>query len=133
MELVLEGWLEHDRDGNIALKREKDWCADSISESIMSELGYRTTERGLGGKELVIKDANIQIWYSDVKCTLEEAQMNLDSYMETGELFTNGDNVGYSEYTITGFSVNEFTIGGHDLTEELDDHLGQYVIFRLEC
>ena len=41
-------------------------------------------------------------------------------------------NVGYSEYTITGYNLEEFTIGGHNLSYELESHLGEYCWIVIE-
>ena len=38
----------------------------------------------------------------------------------------------YSEYTGYLWTNEEFTIGGHDLIEELYDHLGKYAILEID-
>lgn len=35
--------------------------------------------------------------------------------------------VGYSEWTITGYDLEECTLGGHDLNSILLSHSGEYV------
>lgn len=56
-------------------------------------------------------------------------QNRKDTY--TGNLLTSGHYIGYSEWTITGFDLDSFVLGGHDLKKELENHLGQYVHFIL--
>lgn len=124
MELILHGYLTRDGDGNIAIAGK---IRESISELIMNYFSYENIDEDLGGKRTTIPNANLRIWFSDEPCTLEEAQMNFDCYMETGDLFTHGYYVGYSEWTITGFEIDTLTLGGHDLNRELEDHIGQYI------
>lgn len=93
----------------------------------MDYFKYTEVEEGLGKKITTIENANLRCWFSDTECTLEEAQMNFESYMVTGNLITQGNYIGYSEWTITGFEVENLIIGGHDLEKELKDHTGQYI------
>ena len=57
--------------------------------------------------------------------------MNFESYVVTGNLLTQGHYVGYSEYTITGFNVDDLIICGHNLDYELKQHIGKYIHFIL--
>lgn len=41
--------------------------------------------------------------------------------------------VGYSEYTITGYDVEKCTIGGHNLSNILCNHIGEYVNIVVEA
>jgi len=130
MELQLQGWLEISCDYEIGIsktKSENDYAHDNISELIMNYFGYEETDEGLGTKRTFIPNAHLSCWFSDEQCTLEEAQMNFESYLVTGELLTAGHYVGYSEWTITGFDLDYFIIGGHDLSKELKQHRGQYI------
>lgn len=127
MELILQGWIGRNGEGNLGLAKEIDNYYEPIAESIMNYFNYTYLNRGLGEKITMIPNANLRCWFSDEKCTLEEAQMNFDSYMFTGNLLTQGQYTGYSEWTITGFYIDELVIGGHDLKEEFDSHIGQYM------
>ena len=132
MELILQGWLWLDSDSNIGISQEriKENHSDlysSIATEIMDYFKYTEVEEGLGKKITTIENANLRCWFSDTECTLEEAQMNFESYMVTGNLITQGNYIGYSEWTITGFEVENLIIGGHDLEKELKDHTGQYI------
>ena len=53
--------------------------------------------------------------------------MNFDSYILTGNLLTQGHYTGYSEWTITGFYIDEFVIRADDLKTKLKEHIGQYI------
>lgn len=135
MELILQGWLGYDSDSNIGISQKKiedfNYLYSSLAEEIMDYFNYKQVDEELGKKITTIKNANLRCWFSDTECTLEEAQMNFESYMATGNLLTQGHYVGYSEWTITGFEVDKLIIGGHDLEKELKDHTGQYIHFIL--
>ena len=127
MELILQGWIGRNSEGNLGLAEEIDDYYKPITESIMNYFNYAYINRGLGEKITMISNANLCCWFSDEKCTLEEAQMNFDSYMLTGNLLSQGHYTGYSEWTITGFYIDVIVIGGHDLKEEFGSHVGQYI------
>ena len=131
MELILQGWLGYDEEHNLGIsqKRVEDhsWQYSSLAEEIMDYFNYMKVDEGLGRKITTIENANLRCWFSDEVCTLEEAQMNFDSYMLTGNLLTQGHYTGYSEWTITGFHIDVLVIGGHDLKEEFGSHVGQYI------
>ena len=131
MELILQGWIGCNSEGNLGLAEEIDDYYESIAESIMDYFNYTKLNRGLGEKITMIPNANLRCWFSDEKCTLEEAQMNFDSYILTGNLLTQWHYTGYSEWTITGFNIDDLIIGGHDLETELKEHIGQYIHFIL--
>ena len=120
--------------GNIGLKNSRNdysWNCESLSCLIMNYFDYMRIDEGLGRKITIIANAHLSIWFSDEECTLEEAQMNLESYMVTGNLLTQGHYVRYFEYTIEGFNVDDLIIGGHNLDYELKQHIGQYIHFIL--
>lgn len=136
MELVLQGWLGYDSIYNLEISQKKpeefdSWQYSSLAEEIMDYFNYMYDDRGLGRKITTIENANLRCWFSDNVCTLEEAQMNFESYMVTGNLLTQGHYIGYSEWTIEGFNIDDLIIGGHDLETELKEHIGQYIHFIL--
>ena len=136
MELVLQGWLGYDSIYNLRISPQKpeefdSWQYSSLAEEIMDYFNYMYDDRGLGRKITTIENANLRCWFSDNVCTLEEAQMNFESYMVTGNLLTQGHYIGYSEWTIEGFNIDDLIIGGHDLETELKEHIGQYIHFIL--
>ena len=136
MELVLQGWLGYDSIYNLGISQKKpeefdSWQYSSLAEESMDYFNYMYDDRGLGRKITTIENANLRCWFSDNVCTLEEAQMNFESYMVTGNLLTQGHYIGYSEWTIEGFNIDDLIIGGHDLETELKEHIGQYIHFIL--
>lgn len=90
------------------------------------------TEEGLGTESLMVPHCAIRVYFTDIECSIEEAQTEFLNLMYVGNYFSKGYNVGYSEYTITGFHVDTLTIGGHDLLKELKSHNGQYINMIIE-
>ncbi len=140
-ELYLKGYLCNDYDGIIALTDDKEsyssWGKKSIIDSIESfacEHGMTGEHhKGLGGRRAIIDDCNMRIWFTDTECELEEAMMSFDNLMYGGDIQTKVTRVGYSEYTITGLDLDEFSIGGHDLASEFGSHYGEYCHILIEC
>jgi hypothetical protein len=137
--LYIEGWVTKDDDRMIAVKENKDdvdWMADSLPKEIerfAHDNGrVRDVKRGLGGTKAYIFDSNIYIYFTNEKSTFEEAQESL-IYELYGDVETDIRLCGYSEYTITGYSLEDFSIGGHDLEQEISNHIGEYMHFVLEC
>lgn len=140
-ELHLKGYLCDDCDGIIALSYKRDddrwsFSRNSIIDSIIcfaEEYGMVGSHRnGLGGTRAFIDDCNLKVWFTDTECELEEAMMSLDNLMYGGDIQTKITKVGYSEYTITGLDLNEFSIGGHDLRTEFSSHYGEYCHIIIE-
>ena len=142
--LHLKGYLGTDYDGIIALSDAGDekytyWgvAGTSITESIESFASGNGMvgehNKGLGGIKTYIDDCNLRAYFTDKECELEEAMMALDVLMYGGDIKTRVDRVGYSEWTITGLDLVEFSIGGHDLREELKSHCGEYCHLIIEC
>lgn len=137
-ELYIKGWLIKDDEGAPAAVEDKEasyFLAYSIPKEIESfayEHGrVRDVNKGLGGKRAMIFDANLHIYFTEKESTLEEAQESLIFQMY-GDVETDMRLTGYSEYTITGYDLEDFSIGGHDLEAELSSHMGEYIHFVLE-
>lgn len=64
-------------------------------------------------------NCNLRIYFTNKKCLLEEARQALDKRLYKGDKRTKVDCEGCSEYTITGLSLDDFSIGVHDLEQEL--------------
>lgn len=140
-ELHLNGYICSDGDGIIALTNEKESYSSWRNESIINSIENFAYEhgmtgehhKGLGGRMAIVDDCNMRIWFTDIECELEEAMMSLDNLMYGGDIQTKVTRVGYSEYTITGLNLDEFSIGGHDLESELRSHYGEYCHIIIEC
>lgn len=143
-ELHLKGYLCNDYEGIIALreKSEEDcsyWekngksIIDSI-ESFAKEYGmFGEHRKGLGGRRAIIDECNLRVYFTDKECELEDAMLAMDVMMYGGDIETKVDLEGYSEYTITGLSLDKFSIGGHDLESEFRSHYGEYCHILIEC
>lgn len=115
---------------------------DEPIEDIVEELITSTSDRnrmgsvsycseGLGEKDYFLKNCRMKIYYSARKCSLKELQSNMVSYL-CGDIEGSGYYTGYSEYTITGFSIRSLYIGGHDLKKELASHNGEYIHWLID-
>jgi hypothetical protein len=133
-ELLLKGYLRTDYDGHPGLDFRKNSPTSatvaSIPNEIQGRLNYEMLDRGLGEKLTVIPNCSLSIWYTEDECSFEEAQEALLNKLD-GCLTVHTAFLGYSEYTITGLALDEFSIGGHDLERELKDHMGEYCWIRL--
>jgi hypothetical protein len=134
MELLLNGYLTRDFDDHPALSNSKEdekIYAKSIPQEIQRGFGEQQYDNEyLGGELSEIPDCCLSIWFTDDKCTFDEAQESLCNYLD-GCMTVDISYLGYSEWTITGFNLDEFTIGEHDLDKELEDHMGQYCWIRI--
>ena len=136
--LYKKGYITNDRDGVPALTDNSDLLYGisiiEVIEHFAQENGlYGKHHKGLGGRKAYIEDCNLRMYFTNEKCELEDAVMSMDILMYGGDLKTKVDYCGYSEYTITGLDVDEFTIGGHDLKAEFENHYGQYCHLIIEC
>lgn len=50
----------------------------------------------------------------------------------TGSIDIAVENIGYSEYTITGYSTENFKLGGHDLEKIFSSYIGKYVCIIID-
>lgn len=144
-ELHLRGYICSDSYGIIALSDNEQnenaypWerYGTSIIESIerfADEHGlFGEHNKGLGGRKAYIDDCNIRAYFTDKECELEEAMLAMDVLMYGGDIKTRVDWCGYSEWTITGLDLEEFSIGGHDLEYEFSSHSGKYCHLIIEC
>lgn len=82
---------------------------------------------GFGWESLQIPNCNFRFYWGDKKTPLEEAQRLFEEKLICGDYFHKGNDVGFSEFTITGCVFDEMRIGGHDLHAELLDKCGKYV------
>ena len=138
--LYIKGYLTADYNGIPAIK-ETDGFFNYGTESIIHRIeeyaekyGFiRQKRTGLGGTQSYIPKCNIRIFFTEKETTLQEAHMLFDEQMYGGALVTDTSLTGYSEYTITGMDLDEFTIGGHDLKLELSSHMGECIHMIIEC
>jgi hypothetical protein len=144
-ELHLKGYICADTDGIVAstylspeeLKYSWTSTGTSIVESIenfASMYGMTgKTHKGLGGRVAYIEECNMRAYFTDKECELEEAMKAMDVLMYGGDIKTKVTYCGYSEWTITGMDLEEFSIGGHDLNSEFNSNRGRYCHLIVEC
>lgn len=137
MKLHLNGFVTTE-DGMSALSPTlpKTWwgveCIARSVEKFAGEHGWvRNYIDGLGGTKTILHNANLRIYATDKECSLEEAENCLIRTLY-GDMTTDIALEGYSEYTITGYCLEDFSIGGHDLEQELISYMGKYIHFILE-
>jgi len=136
--LHINGWLGINSDSAISVSEEKNansWDMECIAKKVMNFADtyayHREYRQGLGGEKAYIEDVNLRIYVTDKECTLEEAECALVDKLEGG-VEVDIALEGYSEYTITGYSVEDFSIGNHNLEYELREYLGKYIHFVME-
>ena len=136
-ELILIGKLEIDYEGNIGIRRKDSWInglakeignfIENISNKLSHVYDKEVDEYGLGYRICTSED-NIQLRYyiSDNEITSKEEIE--EKYLEKilGNIDIALENVGYSEYTITGYDLVNFRLGGHDLEKIFKNYLGKY-------
>ena len=143
--LHLKGYLCTDCDGIIALReKSEEECSyrEKYGKSIVENIEAFADKYGLlgehdqgffGGTNAHIDDCNLRAYFTDKECELEDAMLAIDVMMYGGDIKTKVDFEGYSEYSITGMDLDEFSIGGHDLTREFNSHIGEYCHLIIEC
>lgn len=144
-ELRLKGYISRDWDGIISLSENNpnkcEYHSECYGESIIDYIEsfakiYGITgehNRGLGGRKAYIDDCNIRAYFTDKECELEDAMEASVVLMCGGDIKTRVDWCGYSEWTITGLDLEEFSIGGHDLAYEFSSNYGKYCHLIIEC
>lgn len=131
MKLHLQGYLSFNNDfpflDNVNIIDAIGNFADKMKKSELYDL-----TRGLGGDGIKIPNCNLTLFFSNKKCSIEEAILMREVFVFGGEYNSEVSYEGYSEYTITTLLLDEFRIGGHNLLEELSCQIGRYVHFILE-
>lgn len=141
--LILIGKLSRDYDGNISILRKdrrhddtlsveigdfieenSDKTSSMYSQEVDEDLGYRINTR----------EDNIQLRYYVSDNEIESQEDIQEKYLKKilGDIDICVENIGYSEYTITGYSTENFTLGGHDLEKIFSNYIGKYVCIIVE-
>lgn len=141
----IEGLLKDDMDNVEIILPEKHYSvglAEKISRAIEEEIegsehapstahdNYDEWYIGVDVSMYISKVA-MRFYYSNEKCSLEEAETNFVlSCMGCLDIFQIA--TGYSEYTITGYSVENFELvsedgGSHNLETIFRSFIGKYV------
>lgn len=137
-QLVLIGKLERDSDSNVGIVQNNNRYADTLAEEIgnfieknnnrLSGMYSEEVDEDLGYSVCTSQD-NIQLRYYISDDEIKSKEDVEEKYLQKilGSIDISVENIGYSEYTITGCSTGNFTLGGHNLEEEFSNYLGKYV------
>lgn len=133
--LHIKGYLGYDDDIPIVKEKESSYYGESIPrmiEDFARHSGFvEDYETGLGGTKSYIPNTNMRLYVGNKECSLDEIVIELVNTL-FGNLSTNVSLEGYSEWTITGYCLEDFSIGGHDLDQELRSYDGKYIHLILE-
>lgn len=142
-ELVLIGKLQKDDDGNVAIKQKEGYFCEVLAEEIghfIEENNDKTS--AIYSQEVVedlgysicIREDNIQLRFYVSDNKIESREKIEEKYLQKmfGSIDIAVENLGYSEYTITGYNVSNFMLGEHDLEKIFSNYLGKYVCIIVE-
>ena len=134
--LVLIGKLSRDYDGNVSIIKQNNHHEDTLSVEIGDFIEKNNNKLSVIyekeidlGYRINTSEENIQLRYyvsdNEIK-SLEEIQ---EKYLQKilGSIDIAVENIGYSEYTITGWVTENFMLGGHDLEEIFSNYIGKHV------
>lgn len=141
--LILIGKLCRDYDGNVGIIKQKQRYEDTLAKEVgdfiaenndkLSGMYDKEVAEDLGYSVCTSKD-NIQLrfYVSDWEIkSLEDVQ---EKYLKkiAGSIDIAVENIGYSEYTITGYFTKNFKLGGHDLEKIFSNYIGKYVCIVID-
>lgn len=108
--MIIEGYITIDNEYDNMPRINNESICSYLEKLITNErchkginTGYvKWKDKGLGEKHYYLKDCKMRAYYSRERCSLEEAQNAMVSYL-CGDIKGSGYNTGYSEWTILGF------------------------------
>ncbi len=136
--LVLIGKLSRDYDDNVGIIQNDNHYVDTLSGKIgdfiekdnnrLSGTYSKEVDEDLGYRTCTSAD-NIQLRYYVSDNEIKSQEDIQEKYLKKilGSIDISVENIGYSEYTITGCVTENFTLGGHDLEEIFSNYIGKYV------
>ena len=130
--LHIKGYLDYDDGIPVVKDKEDNPSYYGLSIPIMIEDFSRHNgfvkdyETGLGGTKSYIPNANMRLYVGNKECSLDEIVVELVNTL-IGAVNVNVRLEGYSEWTITGYYLEDFSIGGHNLDQELKSYKGKYI------
>ncbi|GAK42077.1 hypothetical protein TCA2_4569 [Paenibacillus sp. TCA20] len=128
----LQGILKSGEDG-MKFEDGYDTIARTIAGQIAScnESRHQPEDDYRSDYSLCLPEVFLRFYLSDKKVSLEEAEEK-QIMMSIGELDIYTEWYGYSEYTIEGYCVENFTIGNHDIESILKTYKGKYAHIIME-
>ena len=136
--LVLIGKLSKDYDGNVSIIKNGKLYDYALSTEIgdfiektsnkLSGIYSKEVDEDLGYRINTSED-NIQLRYYVSDNEIKSQEDIEEKYLQKilGSIDISVEYVGYSEYTITGYVTENFTLGGHYLEEIFSNYIGKYV------
>ena len=106
------------------IEKNNDKLSSLYDKEVDEDLGYRINTR----------EDNIQLRYYISDVEIKSKEEIEEKYLQKllGSIDISVENIGYSEYTITGYSTENFTLGGHDLEKIFSNYIGKYVCIIVE-
>ena len=101
---------------------EKIDITESLSDNYNLNWSFNFEEES----EDVIRNVFFRFYECEYECSLEEA---IKGHLQVlfGSLSAQGQETGYSEYTIDGFDINTLRLGGHDIGDIIRGKKGKYL------
>lgn len=136
--LHFEGYIKEDYDSDIFLTDKKstknndemicqeDKLACRIAKELTGEEPSYNDEACWDTLNVKIPKCKIMMYFTKQKESLDSVEVNQLKSM-LGDITIDASDYGWSEWTIEGFSVDELTIGGHDLHNILRENCNKYV------
>lgn len=133
-QVYLKGFLKKSDEG-IKFEDSFDSIAKLIAYAIRNERcgvsKHQPEDDSQTDKSILVPNVFLRFHLSDREVSLYEAEEK-QIMMSIGELDIYTEWYGYSEYTIEGYSVQNFTIGNHDIESILNTYIGKYAHIILE-
>jgi hypothetical protein len=134
----LEGFLANGWDGGVEFEDNSYLSiAEEIARKINSMEIFYENSKNLPedtcqtNYSLYLPKVSLQAYFSNKKTSLEEViEKNILNTIGDLDIYTEW--YGYSEWTIEGYDVVNFTIGNHNLEEILSSYNGKYAHIVLE-
>ena len=136
--LHLQGWLSRSDDNMLSLSSKEhrglNWrIQEEISDYFECSKEYVNEDQDdhVGGEIGLLKDVSLAVYATDKECNLDDAVTAFVAMFD-GIFFSDIGYKGYSMYSVTGLNCRSFTIGGHDLNQELAQYIGKFVHILVE-
>lgn len=130
--MIISGRIDKDYDGFAKIGNES--FVDIMYDFAKDKGVTYYHNNGLGGRKAIIPNCSVSMYFSKREMDFEEAQKKfLDTMFGASGVFEmEENNVGYSEWTIVGYDLEECQLGGHNLNDILLSHKGEYVNIKVE-
>ena len=106
------------------IEEKSNKLSGTYDKDVDEYLGYRINTR----------EDNVQLRYYISENKINSREEIEKKYLEkiSGSIDISVENIGYSEYTITGYSTENFKLGSHDLEKIFSNYIGKYVCIIVE-